>query len=173
LLSHACRTLIKRGDIRVLDAFGLGRTFRGTAALRLSPGRICLGEAVRIDVHLASTARSVQRLVLDYAVHHVKASGATRPKVFKGWTVDLAAGERRTLARWHAVRPITTRTYHAGRHVVDLRINGRVVAATAFDLVLEAPQPTAASRRSPAPPSPGSAPVKTAAAGRRRSGQGP
>ena len=69
-------------------------------------------------------------------MHHVKADGSARPKVFKGWTLDLAPGEIRTLRKTHAVRPITTRRYHAGRHVVDLRINGRVAAEAAFELRL-------------------------------------
>jgi hypothetical protein len=42
--------------------------------------------------------------------------------------------ERRTLQKTHSLRPITTRRYHAGRHVVDLQVNGKVVASTVFDL---------------------------------------
>jgi hypothetical protein len=34
------------------------------------------------------------------------------------------------------MRPVTTRRYHAGRHLVDLRINGEVRAEGAFDLKL-------------------------------------
>jgi 3-methyladenine DNA glycosylase AlkC len=174
LLEHACCTLIKRGDMRVLKAFGLDRTLQGRATLRLEPRRIHLGEAVRIEVRLASAAHSAQRLVVDYAVHRVKANGATRPKVFKGWTVDLAPGEGRALARSHAIRPITTRTYHAGRHEVDLRVNGRVVAAATFDLVLEPrARPSAANRPSARTAAAKQPPTKTAARGRRLSRQGP
>ena len=34
-----------------------------------------------------------------------------------------------------AVRPITTRTYHPGRHRVTLQVNGTVRAEAAFELV--------------------------------------
>ena len=72
--------------------------------------------------------------MIDYAVHHVKANGSTSPKVFKGWTLDLAAHEQSELKKSHSMRMVTTRRYHAGRHVVDLRVNGEAVASASFDL---------------------------------------
>jgi len=142
LLRRACRTLIKRGDARVLKAFGLGRPLKGQATLAVSPRRVRLGEAVQLSASLTSTARTAQRLLVDYAVHHVKANGATSPKVFKGWTIDLAPGQSRVLARQHAVRPITTRAYHPGRHAVDLLVNGKVAASASFDLACGGPEKT-------------------------------
>ena len=81
-----------------------------------------------------SGASRPQKLVIDYAVHHVKASGATAAKVFKGWTIELGARAGLELRRKHTLRPITTRTYYPGRHEVDLRINGAIVARAFFDL---------------------------------------
>ncbi|MCW5662403.1 MAG: DNA alkylation repair protein [Piscinibacter sp.] len=134
LLRHASRTLIKRGDARVLKAWGLGKPFAGEAALRITPRRLVLGGSLTLALELRSIARRTQTLVIDYAVHHVKASGATAPKVFKGWNLSLAPGEALTLTKRHAVKPITTRRYHAGRHAVDVRINGAVCAEAFFDL---------------------------------------
>jgi len=78
--------------------------------------------------------RALQDDASDYAVHHVKADGSTSPKVFKGWRVTLAPREARTLERRHAVRPITTRVYHPGRHRVVVQVNGQPVAEAAFAL---------------------------------------
>jgi 3-methyladenine DNA glycosylase AlkC len=136
LLRHASRSLIKRGDARVLEAWGLGRALRGSAALQVAPPRIRLGESVTLDVVLSTTARRSQALVIDYAIHHVKANGASAPKVFKGWTLQLGAGETRALRKTHAIRPITTRRYFAGAHKVELLVNGRVQARASFDLSL-------------------------------------
>jgi len=134
LLRHASRTLIKSGDTRVLAAWGLGTPLRGNATLAVSPRRIALGESVMLAVELSTASRRPQALVVDYAIHHVKANGSSSPKVFKGWTLTLAAGETRAFARSHAVRPITTRRYFAGAHRVELLINGRVEAEAAFEL---------------------------------------
>lgn len=134
LLRHASRTLIKRGDARILKAWGLGRKLRGVATLALAPKRITLGDSLELAVTLLSNARQAQKLVVDYAVHHVKANGATSPKVFKGWVLELAPGEERALRKRHSLRVVTTRRYHAGRHAVDLLINGEIVASAEFDL---------------------------------------
>ena len=135
LLRHASRTLIKAGHPDVLAAWGQGEAFAGRVTLRVTPGAIRLGEAVTLQAELLSLAPRPQALVIDYVVHHVKADGRTSPKVFKGWTLTLAPGEPRTLSRRHAVRPITTRTYHPGRHRVTLQVNGAVRAEAAFELV--------------------------------------
>ena len=50
--------------------------------------------------------------------------------------LTLAAGEQRALVKRHAVRPITTRRYRAGRHRVELLVNGRAAAEAAFELRL-------------------------------------
>lgn len=135
LLRHASRTLVKRGDRKVLAAWGLGGRFSGEAGLAVSPRRARVGETLRLDVTFASRSRRPQALVVDYVVHHVKANGDTSPKVFKGWTLELGAGETRRLAKSHSLRPITTRRYYPGRHRIALQVNGQVVAEAAFTLV--------------------------------------
>ena len=134
LLRHASRSLIKAGDPAVLAAWGLGQAFRGRVSLALSPTRVTVGDELLLTVQLHGTAKGPQRLAIDYAVHHVKAAGHTTPKVFKGWVIELAPGETRQLAKRHSLKAVTIRRYHPGRHVVDLRINGQVLAEAAFDL---------------------------------------
>lgn len=134
LLRHASRTLVKRGDPRTLAAWGLGQGFRGEATLAVSPRRAAVGEAVALAVSLASSSDRAQSLVVDYVVHHVRANGGSSPKVFKGWRLELGPGESRVLRKSHSLRPVTTRRYYPGRHRVELQVNGRVLAETAFTL---------------------------------------
>jgi 3-methyladenine DNA glycosylase AlkC len=136
LLRHASRTLIKRGDPRVLQAWGLGRALRGTAALTLSEANVRVGESIILTLALQSTAARPQTLAIDYALHHVKADGSTRPKVFKGWRVELPAHGRLELVKRHSMRVVTTRRYHAGLHRVEVQINGIPLASAAFRLEL-------------------------------------
>ena len=95
LLRHASRTLIKAGHPATLEAWGLGRGLSGKAALTLSARSVAIGGTLGLTVRLASTATTPQSLVVDYAVHHMRANGARTPKVFKGWKLVLAPGERR------------------------------------------------------------------------------
>jgi 3-methyladenine DNA glycosylase AlkC len=135
LLRHASRHLLKHGDPRVLRAWGLGAAFRGEVEFRLAPKRIRIGENLQLALELRSTAARPQRLEVDYTVHHVKADGGTRPKVFKGWRLELAAGETRRLIRKHAIKPVTTRRYYPGEHRIEVRINGKTAAEAAWRLL--------------------------------------
>lgn len=134
LLRHASRTLIKRGDVRVLSAWGRGRALEGTVTFTAERKRISLGDVLVLHATVVSSAPQVQSLTIDYVVHHVKADGSTSAKVFKGWNVELAARASVSLTKRHAVKPITTRRYYAGRHRVELQVNGQVVAETQFTL---------------------------------------
>jgi hypothetical protein len=84
---------------------------------------------------LQSTSRQSQRLVVDYAVHYVKKSGSSSAKVFKLKELTLAAGQSVQLSRSQVVRDFTTRVHHAGRHAVDIMVNGERLASGHFDLL--------------------------------------
>jgi 3-methyladenine DNA glycosylase AlkC len=134
LLKHASRTLVKKGDARVLKAWGLGGRYRGEATLAITPRRVAVGGAVALELTLMSTSAKPQALAIDYVVHHVKANGETSPKVFKGWQLTLAPHESRVLTKKHSLKPITTRVYYPGEHRVDVQVNGRPVASAVFVL---------------------------------------
>ena len=134
LLRHASRTLIKQGHAPMLALWGVGAAFEGRCKLALSPRRVAVGQSVEMTLTLRSQAASAQPMLIDYAVHHVKAAGGTRAKVFKGWQLTLAPGESRTLVRRHSFRPVTTRRYHAGTHVIEVSINGAVAASASLAL---------------------------------------
>jgi 3-methyladenine DNA glycosylase AlkC len=136
LLRRASRTLIKQGHRRVLSAWGLGQALRGHVSLALQPTQVTLGESLALTVTLRSTSPRVQRLAIDYAVHHVKADGRTTPKVFKGRVVELPPHGTLTLHKQHSMRAVTTRRYHAGRHAIEVQVNGRPSAEAAFTLTL-------------------------------------
>ncbi|KRC11929.1 DNA alkylation repair protein [Hydrogenophaga sp. Root209] len=134
LLRHASRGLIKQGHVDTLAAWGLASGLKGQAHLSLSATSAAVGESIGLNVTLRSTARGPQPLEIDYAVHHVRANGATSPKVFKGWKLTLAAGEERTLVKRHSLKPVTTRTLYPGPHRIELLVNGKALAQASFDL---------------------------------------
>jgi len=137
IVRHALRTMIKNGDPRALRLIGVA----GEAAVRIDafaadPTSIRLGDRLRIAATLTSTQAESQRLVVDYAIHYVKKSGAASRKVFKWKELDLAGGGAVDLSISQVVRDFTTRKHHAGRHRIELLVNGVVLAETGFDLRL-------------------------------------
>jgi 3-methyladenine DNA glycosylase AlkC len=135
LLRHASRTLIKAGHLATLEAWGLGCALRGKASLMLAVAELRIGATLGLNVQLRSTHSAPQPLVIDYAVYHVRANGERSRKVFKGWKLTLAAGEKRTLACRHSFKPVTTRRLYPGPHRIDLLVNGQIVAGREFALL--------------------------------------
>lgn len=135
IVRHALRTLIKRGDARALALVGANAHARvEVGALQVTPDRVPRGGSVRLQCAIVSTAAVAQTLVIDYAVHYVKRTGATTPKVFKWKTLQLPAGGRLHLDRHHALRDLSTRRHHPGRHRIELMVNGVVRAEASFEL---------------------------------------
>lgn len=135
IAKHALRTLIKRGDPGALALFGAGQKAEVTVdAFAVEPASLKLGGAVRITTRLTSIAARPQKLIIDYAVHYAKKAGGTSRKVFKWKELTVAPGASVELAIGRAVRDFTTRVHYAGRHPVELIVNGEVLASGAFDL---------------------------------------
>jgi 3-methyladenine DNA glycosylase AlkC len=134
LLKHASRVLLKKGDARVLAAWGLGAPFRGEATFVIAPKRVAIGGHVELQLVLQPRGKAKQTLAIDYVVHHVGAGGKTSAKVFKGWALDLAPGAATTLRKRHSLKPVTTRVLRPGVHRVQVQANGVVVAESSFRL---------------------------------------
>lgn len=135
LVAHALRTLVKRGDPGALGLLGFTTESHVVVdRFDVSPPVVEMGGHITLSAEVRSASSEPQRLVIDFVVHHVTASGATSPKVFKWTTVDLGPGERCTLTKLRLIQQASTRTYRPGAHSVELQIAGRVVAAAAFDV---------------------------------------
>ena len=138
IIRHATRTLVKAGHP---DVFGLlGHTASpkiGFQSLEVFPKRIKLGESIEFRVKLQSEHSKPQSIVIDYAIHHMKANGKTAPKVFKFRTVKIDPGETVEFSKRHAIKPITTRNYYPGKHAVEILINGKTFGEATFTLRLE------------------------------------
>jgi 3-methyladenine DNA glycosylase AlkC len=135
LVRHACRTLVKKGHPGALAALGHGRPAVRLDGIEVLTPQVHLGEALVFAVSLRSEADGDQELVVDYVIHHRKANGKTSPKVFKWKRLRLGAGEAHGAERRHPIRPITTRVYYGGEHIVELQVNGQPLGRAAFDLL--------------------------------------
>lgn len=137
IIKRGTRNLIKSGHPGVWSLHGY------TAApqirvdcLRIEPQSVSLGEKFEIQFELHSKSKDSQRLVVDFVVHHVKASGKTSSKVFKWSELSLAAGKAVKFTKTHAFRDISTRVYYPGPHRVEVQINGERYSEAAVQLKL-------------------------------------
>jgi hypothetical protein len=132
---HALRALVKKGHRGALAALGVdAKPAVRIDGVRLAPRRIKLGGTLRFSFAIAGTGKKVQDLLIDYAVHYVKANGATRPKVFKLRKLRLSPGDRVELGDTLSFKDLTTRRHYPGRHRLDLLINGIPHPLAEFDV---------------------------------------
>ncbi len=134
IVRHALRSLVKAGDPDALALIGFGRPLRLEATLRARPGRIAVGESVRLEARLETRATRAQDLMLDYVVHYVRKGDRSSEKVFKWKQVRLPARSTLELEKLHSMRATTVRALYPGLHRVELQANGERIAETRFRL---------------------------------------
>lgn len=136
IAKRAARTLIKAGHQPALSLFNFGgKPAVKITTFKVTPARLKLGQILEFSFCLTSTSRKAQPLVIDYIIHYVKASRGTSAKVFKLSELTLAASETQVIRKRQTIRNFTTRKHHAGRHRIEIQINGRILAGTHFDLL--------------------------------------
>ncbi|MGK9170597.1 hypothetical protein KXR53_30140 [Inquilinus limosus] len=135
IVRHALRSLVKKGHRGALQALGVdGKPEISVTGARLAPRRVEIGGALRFSFTVTSTAGTVQDLLVDYAVHFVKANGETRPKVFKLRRMALPPAARVDLSSIVSFEDMTTRRHYPGRHRIDVLINGVAYPLAEFEV---------------------------------------
>lgn len=135
IVKHALRNLIKAGEPRALRLVGVQPGAQVTLlSFAVTPAQLRLGQVLQLQATLRSTTDQAQKLVVDYAIHYVKHNGTTSRKVFKLRTLELAGQAELVLEKKQTVADFTTRTHHAGRHGVELLVNGQTLAQGHFEL---------------------------------------
>lgn len=137
IAKHALRSLIKQGDVRALTVIGAGAKAEVELLdVRVEPAVVRLGEAITLSFTVKSTVAQEQRLVIDYAIEYVKANGGVSRKVFKLKTLGLAGFGTEVVRRNQVIKDFTTRKHFAGRHGVQVMVNGEVLGSAAFEVLI-------------------------------------
>lgn len=135
IVKHALRSLLKKGHQGALETLGVGRAPKvNVEQVRLTPARAKVGGELRFSFELESTSKREQELMVDYAVHFIKANGTSRPKVFKLKKLRLPASGRVELRGKISLKEMTTRRHHPGLHRIEVLVNGVARPLAEFEL---------------------------------------
>lgn len=135
VVQHALRSAVKRGEPGALAALGFGAgadVLIGQA--RIAPQSAVIGGKVAVTFDVTNNTAKPQRVLVDFAVHYIKANGASRAKVFKLKTLGLAPHETQSVGKQLSLAEMTTRKHYPGLHRVDVILNGRSQLLGSFDL---------------------------------------
>lgn len=135
IVKHALRSLVKKGDRGALGILGVDAAPKvDIRAIQFEPKRVQLGGKLAMSFELASTATEEQELLVDFAVHFVKANGERKPKVFKLSKVVLEKDARVQLNARVSFAEMTTRKHYPGKHAIEILVNGVAFSAGEFDV---------------------------------------
>lgn len=135
IVRHALRWAVKQGDAGALKVLGFAQGAQvKVSGASITPHRVKLGGAVTIAFTLESTVAKAQDLMVDLQVHYAKANDKTSGKVFKLKALTLAGRGGMQMQKTLKLEDLTTRKHYAGRHAVELLVNGAAHALGAFEL---------------------------------------
>ena len=136
IVGHALRSAVKRGDSGALKVLGYGKAAQvALGGIQITPATAQMGRAVTIAFELTNTEPQAQDLLVDLAVHYVKASGQANAKVFKLKNLALAPGQTVRFAKKLSLAEMTTRTHYPGPHKVEVLLNGQAQPLGFFELL--------------------------------------
>ena len=136
IVRHALRSLVKSSHPGALEVMGYASAPLVTITdVEFAPPTAALGGKLRFSLDLVSDSDKDQRLLVDFAVHFVKADGTRRPKVFKLRELVLLAGSKTRLEGRVSFAEMTTRKHRPGRHRIDLLVNGVSYDLGEFEVV--------------------------------------
>nr|WP_221195043.1 DNA alkylation repair protein [Hoyosella altamirensis] len=134
---HGLRSRIKAGDLGALSLLGFSSDVEiDVVGPAVDEDVIHFGEALEFSFTITNRGNSDASIAVDYIIHHVKANGSRSPKVFKLSSRTVAPGDMWSVRRRHPMRPISTRRYYPGAHLLELQVNGTSRGSQEFTLVM-------------------------------------
>jgi 3-methyladenine DNA glycosylase AlkC len=136
IIRHGCRSLIKRGHPGSLAVFKFEKSPKvEVKKLKLNASEIKIGSPLVFSFEIASEKKNKQKLVVDYLLHYRKKNGELSPKVFKLKELVLNGEAVCQISKSQVMRDFTTRKHHPGKHLLEIQVNGKIMASKSFTLV--------------------------------------
>ncbi|WP_252312830.1 DNA alkylation repair protein [Sinobaca sp. H24] len=132
IVKHASRSLLKKGDPRILGLFGFYPGSTEVSELMIAPLTPAIGDSAEFSFLVSATAHT--KIRVEFAVDYVKSSGRRSRKVFHVTETQMPADTQRPFIKTLSFRQLTTRVHYPGRHTLAILINGEEKQAVDFEL---------------------------------------
>ncbi len=135
LVKHASRTLLKQGNMELMELFGFGSIQKiKIDNFKVLTSKVKVGEYLEFSFKLINKNKVDSKLRLEYGLYYQKANGSLSKKVFKISEKDYPGNSETAIHRRQSFKIITTRKFHPGLHQVSLIINGKELETHDFQL---------------------------------------
>ncbi len=137
LVKHACRTLLKKGDKKVLQLFGYKNPKHVTVASLSCDKSVSIGDAFNFKLKLKNNSTKpikLGKLRIEYAIHYVKSNGQLSKKIFK-ISESVIAEATKAISKKHSFRQMSTRKHYPGQHKISIIVNGELLKIKTFSVI--------------------------------------
>jgi 3-methyladenine DNA glycosylase AlkC len=131
---HGLRTLLKQGNQKALELFGIDSSHKGTIELfDLQKNLVKVGQDLEFSFQLTNPQKNNIRL--EYAIYFLMKNGKFSKKIFQIASKQLEKGKF-FFKKKHSFREISTRQYYLGEHKIAIILNGLEVLERKFEVKL-------------------------------------
>ncbi len=133
LTRHSLRTLLKENHGGALALLGYALDPKFSISKVATSKAVKIGQHLEWSCELASMAD--QKLKIYLRVWFLKANGGHSAKMFAVTDAQFKRGQRATITKRLAFKPLTTRVLYPGHHFVELVVNGVTRKRYSFELI--------------------------------------
>ena len=134
-IKKALRNLIKGGNQKALELIGYSPDVSVDIPSIICPDNVSIGEKFEFQFEVVSSHSDKQEVLIDFIIHFNKSNNTLSPKVFKLTSFTLLGKESKSISKAFSFKPITTRKYYPGPHMLEIMVNGKVKASKKFELI--------------------------------------
>lgn len=131
LCKHACRTLLKKGNVRAMRLFDYGAPEHVSISNFSAPQRVRMGETIEFSFTLLSSSGALGKLRVEYGMDFLKANAGHYRKVFMVSEKEHSESGK-DFTRKYSFVPRTTRKHYPGLHRITVIVNGAPVLTHEF-----------------------------------------
>lgn len=130
ICKHASRTLLKKGDVEILELFNLQRLEDVYIENFIHDTTVQIGENFHFSFELTAK-ESIGNIRLEYLIGYPKSNNRHTKKVFM-LTQGKLEIKSKTFTKKQSFKDMTTRKHYAGEHFISILINGEEKARGVF-----------------------------------------
>ncbi|MDC1067905.1 DNA alkylation repair protein [Candidatus Kapabacteria bacterium] len=136
LTRHALRTLIKEGnqDALALCGFDDGDKLE-LEEFSLKSDNVQFGKELEFEIKLKSNKELTSNIMIDYAIHYMKANKKLSRKIYKLSKKKLEPSTAIIINGKRNFKEISTRKFYSGIHKIEIICNGKSLGIKEFTLI--------------------------------------
>jgi 3-methyladenine DNA glycosylase AlkC len=126
ILKHGARTLLKQGNQKALQHFGVKENKNiEIASFKIKNTKIKIGDTLEFDFQISNNSLKVANIRIEYAIYFKISNNKHNKKVFKISERQINPKEKLLFNKKHSFKLLSTRRYYEGIHFIALIINGK------------------------------------------------